>query len=52
MFERFYRADNAHSDAEGSGLGLSLAQAIVTAHHGSIEVHSDAEHGTVFTVAL
>jgi signal transduction histidine kinase len=52
LFERFYRADCAHSDTEGSGLGLSLAQAIVEAHHGSIGVTSNITDGTVFTVVL
>lgn len=52
LFERFYRGDAAHSDTEGSGLGLSLAQAIVEAHHGSISATSTAENGTVFTVVL
>jgi signal transduction histidine kinase len=52
LFERFYRADSAHSDAEGSGLGLSLAQAIVKAHHGAIEVSSTPGAGTTFTLTL
>jgi signal transduction histidine kinase len=52
IFERFYRVDSAHSDAEGFGLGLSLAQAIVTEHAGSIGVSSTAENGTTFTVTL
>jgi signal transduction histidine kinase len=34
------------------GLGLYIAQQIVQAHHGSIEVASDAEHGTTVTVSL
>jgi signal transduction histidine kinase len=52
LFERFYRAEYARSDTEGSGLGLSLAQAIVKAHHGSIGVSSDPAHGTAFIVTL
>jgi signal transduction histidine kinase len=37
VFQRFYRGDAAHGvQSEGSGLGLSIAQTIVTAHRGSI----------------
>jgi signal transduction histidine kinase len=52
LFERFFRADAAHSDTEGSGLGLSLAQAIAAAHHGTITAASTAATGTTFTVSL
>jgi two-component system sensor histidine kinase BaeS len=52
LFERFYRTDSARSDTEGSGLGLSLAQAIVEAHHGSIQITSDPTSGTTFTITL
>jgi signal transduction histidine kinase len=51
LFERFFRADAAHSNTEGAGLGLSLAQAIATAHHGSITVASTPTN-TTFTVTL
>ncbi len=34
------------------GLGLYIAQQIIQAHQGSIEVESNAEHGTTFTVCL
>jgi signal transduction histidine kinase len=52
LFERFYRTDSARSDTEGSGLGLSLAQVIVEAHHGNIRATSDPTNGTIFTVTL
>lgn len=39
LFERFYRADPARTDERGHyGLGLSIAEAITTAHKGSISV--------------
>ena len=51
LFERFYRVDRARS-AGGYGLGLSIAQSIVTAHGGKISVTSSAEAGTTFLVSL
>lgn len=52
LFDRFARGDHARSRTAGStGLGLSIAQAIVTAHSGDISVDTD-ERGTVFTVRL
>lgn len=53
LFQRFYRADGSRSRKEGGyGLGLAIAQTIVQFHRGQIEVKSDAEHGTCFTVTL
>ncbi|MES2886006.1 MAG: HAMP domain-containing sensor histidine kinase [Pseudomonadota bacterium] len=43
LFQPFYRGDNA-SRAEGHGLGLAIAQRIVTAHGGRIEA-SNADGG-------
>ena len=46
LFERFWRAPEA-SGRPGSGLGLSIAQAIVERHHGSLVVRASS-----FTVDL
>ena len=54
LFERFYRVDPARSRREeaGSGLGLAIAQAIVEQHQGQIQVVSQVQQGTTFTVTL
>lgn len=53
LFQRFYRVDGSRSRKEGGyGLGLAIAQTIVQAHRGQIEVKSDAQNGTCFTVTL
>ena len=41
-FDRFYRTDlSRNSDTGGSGIGLSVVQAIVHAHGGTVRAHSD-----------
>ena len=49
IFKRFYRSRYS-KDAQGIGLGLSLAKAIVEAHNGTIEVDSVLGRGTSFTM--
>lgn len=51
IFDRFYKADKAHSE-EGAGLGLSIAKEIITRMNGSIQAKSDIENGTCFQVNL
>lgn len=51
IFKRFYQADKSRSQG-GYGLGLSLAESIVKAHGGSIEVSSAKGAGASFQVIL
>jgi len=55
IFERFYRADRSRTGATGgSGLGLSIVKAIITAHKGTIGAESTPNKGTCifFTLPL
>jgi two-component system OmpR family sensor kinase len=53
VFDRFYQSDPARSRVVGgSGLGLSIATAIVEAHGGRISLDTSVEGGTTFTVSL
>ena len=51
LFERFYRGKTGRDSGEpGTGLGLAICKEIVEQHGGWIEVESDAELGTSFTI--
>lgn len=53
VFERFYRVDTSRSrDRGGSGLGLAVVAALVTAHNGRVEVVSTPGEGATFRVHL
>ncbi len=52
VFERFYRVDSSYSDEGGSGLGLSIAKALVEAQGGQIAVTSQRGRGTTVLVTL
>jgi two-component system, OmpR family, sensor kinase len=53
LFERFYRADASRSRASGgSGLGLSIVEAIVAGHGGSVSARRGDVSGSVFTVRI
>ena len=51
VFERFYRLDEArNSEKGGSGIGLSVAKAVVTAHKGKISAFSEDGHSMLIKV--
>jgi len=53
IFKRFYRVDRSRSkEGGGVGLGLSITEWIVHAHHGRIGVESELNRGSTFTVSL
>jgi signal transduction histidine kinase len=51
IWDRLYRVDKSRS-RRGLGLGLSLVKAIIHAHGGSIEVQSELDKGSLFTIHL
>ncbi|MBW4545334.1 MAG: ATP-binding protein [Symplocastrum torsivum CPER-KK1] len=53
IFDRFYRVNSDRSrHTGGSGLGLAIAKAIVQAHQGGLQVHSELGKGSTFTIRL
>ncbi len=52
IFDRFYRSDTARTKngVGGYGLGLSIAQKIVKLHHARIDVYSQVNQGSTFSV--
>lgn len=53
LFERFYRVDKGRSrNKGGTGLGLSIVKHIVQSYDGTIEVESQWNEGSKFTIIL
>lgn len=52
MFERFYQVPGQEGSARGNGLGLSIAQSLVQAHRGRINITSQPGRGTQVHILL
>lgn len=54
IWDRYYKADPSRKNTKygESGLGLSIVQELVKLHHGTVEVESELEKGTMFTVVF
>lgn len=53
IFDRFYKVESTNGIASpGSGLGLSIVQAIATRHGGHVRATSSNREGTTFTIQL
>lgn len=51
IFKQFYQEETSHT-TQGNGLGLSLVDRVISIHQGTIELKSDTNSGTEFTINL
>jgi two-component system sensor histidine kinase KdpD len=52
IFDKFYRGKDQRYLVRGTGMGLPIAKAIITAHKGTISVTSQLGHGSVLSFTL
>jgi two-component system sensor histidine kinase KdpD len=52
IFDKFYRGQQQRGNSQGTGMGLSIAKAIIEAHNGTISATSQLGRGSVFSFAL
>ena len=52
IFEKFYRVKSHRDQVPGTGLGLSIVKQIIHGHGGMLDLTSEVDVGTTFTIAL
>jgi len=53
IFSKFKRGEQARKRGiKGTGIGLAIVDEIVKAHHGRVEVESELDKGSTFTIVL
>ena len=53
IYERFYRVEKSRSrQIGGTGLGLAIVRNAILMHRGTIDVDSEVDKGTTFTVKI
>lgn len=50
IFERLYRGDKSRNKIEGSGIGLTIVKSILELHSATINVESEINKGSKFTI--
>ena len=51
LFDAFHRGENV-GNVQGTGLGMSIVKQFVELHGGSIQVESELNKGTTFTISI
>jgi signal transduction histidine kinase len=52
LFEKFVTKDHGEGNKKGSGLGLYISKAIVTAHNGELTATNNPEGGAAFLISM
>ena len=52
IFDQFYQVHKPAQQIKGTGLGLAIVKKVVEVHSGRIEVESEVNQGTTFTIFL
>lgn len=50
LFQKYYRGTSTDAHSEGTGLGMAIAQQLITAHQGRLQVQSRVNEGTTFEI--